>query len=103
MNPRVVCRIDYHDYFVEQVIFEYFYVLGVLRDFDIPDLTRLVATSRQLWIDLLNEVSERMTIGKASEALLYTGGLHVMLISSGLASEISGKILNSISRGIPLQ
>jgi cephalosporin-C deacetylase-like acetyl esterase len=39
-------------------VWNYFWVPGALRDFDIPDLSRLVAPRRQLWINPVNALAE---------------------------------------------
>ncbi len=39
-------------------VWNYFWVHGALRDFDIPDLSRLVAPHRQLWINPVNALAE---------------------------------------------
>jgi len=39
----------------------YFWVPGALCDFDIPDLTRLVAPKPQVWVDPINGLGEKLT------------------------------------------
>jgi dienelactone hydrolase len=39
-------------------VWNYFWVPGALRDFDIPDLSRLVAPRRHLWINPVNALAE---------------------------------------------
>jgi cephalosporin-C deacetylase-like acetyl esterase len=47
----------------------YFYVPGALRDFDIPDLTRLVSPKPQVWIDPVNALGEKLNFKNASSII----------------------------------
>lgn len=79
---------------------EYFYIPGVLRDFDIPDLARLVSsgTSSQLWIDPLNEVSEPISETGTSNILGKVADLHVVTTLNGKTDEISKVITDFLNK-----
>ncbi len=47
----------------------YFWVPGALRDFDIPDLARLVSPKPQIWIDPVSELGETLD-SKSSSSLI---------------------------------
>jgi len=50
-------------------IWNYFWVPGALRDFDIPDLSRLIAPCRQLWINPVNALAEPLEEKEMSQIL----------------------------------
>ena len=70
----------------------YFWVHGALRDFDIPDLSRLVAPHRQLWINPVNALAEPLEEREISVILTNQEEyqfVHTMDTSAGnLATEI---------------
>jgi pimeloyl-ACP methyl ester carboxylesterase len=41
-------------------VWNYFWVPGVLKDFDIPDLSRLVVPRKQLWINPVNALADTL-------------------------------------------
>jgi cephalosporin-C deacetylase-like acetyl esterase len=71
----------------------YFYIPGVLRDFDIPDLVRLVSPGNQLWVDPVDALSNRMENAEAIKILGEAAGLSVVLTPDGLKDEISKALL----------
>lgn len=50
-------------------VWGYFWVPGALRDFDIPDLARLVSPKPQVWIDPVNNLGEKMSLSSASSII----------------------------------
>jgi cephalosporin-C deacetylase-like acetyl esterase len=74
----------------------YFYIPGVLRDFDIPDLGRLVSPREQLWIDPVDALSSRMEPPEAIHILGDVAGLRVVSTPNGLSDEISREILDML-------
>ena len=73
-------------------VWNYFWVPGALRDFDIPDLSRLVAPHRQLWINPVNALAEPLEEKEISVILTNREEyqfVHTMDTSPGnLANEI---------------
>jgi hypothetical protein len=73
-------------------VWNYFWVPGALRDFDIPDLSRLVAQRRQLWINPVNALAEPLEEKEFREILTYREEyqfIHMTDISpKNLATEI---------------
>ncbi len=64
---------------------EYFYTPGVLIDFDIPDLVRLISSNEQgqLWMDPADELSQKMSKEVAGTILGSMKGLKVVSDSGG--------------------
>jgi cephalosporin-C deacetylase-like acetyl esterase len=76
----------------------YFYVPGALKDYDIPDLGRLVSPGRLLWIDPCSALSERMAAEDLPGILGKIDGLRVILTADGHADEISYEILDFLEK-----
>ncbi len=74
---------------------KYFYTPGVLQDFDIPDLSRLISFQErsQLWINPENELSEKMTKEVAESILDNRKGLQVVLLPEGQPKEVTREIV----------
>jgi cephalosporin-C deacetylase-like acetyl esterase len=47
----------------------YFWVPGALRDFDIPDMVRLVSPKHQIWIDPVNALGEKLNLLNATSII----------------------------------
>jgi cephalosporin-C deacetylase-like acetyl esterase len=50
-------------------VWGYFWAPGALRDFDIPDLARLVSPKPQVWIDPVNNLGEKLGSSSASSII----------------------------------
>lgn len=61
-------------------VWGYFWVPGALRDFDIPDLVRLVAPRRQLWLNPVNQLAERLDKNKACSVIGKHEGLDIVIV-----------------------
>ena len=72
---------------------------GALRDYDIPDLSRLAADKKQLWIDPENAVSERMSAGEPDEFLGQPGNSQIALTANGEIDEIAEEIIKFLNSG----
>lgn len=59
-------------------IWGYFWVPGALRDFDIPDLVRLVSPRKQLWVNPVNQMAERLDKSKACSVIGKHEGLNIV-------------------------
>jgi len=59
-------------------VWDYFWVPGALRDFDIPDLVRLVVPRKQLWVNPVNELAERLDKKKACSIIGKHKGLDIV-------------------------
>ena len=68
-------------------VWNYFWLPGALRDFDIPDLARLAAPKKQLWIDPVDALAERLDEQKAGEVIGQPDGLRVVRTANGSPEE----------------
>jgi hypothetical protein len=57
----------------------YFWVPGALKDFDIPDLDRLVSPKNQLWIDPVDQLGTILDPSKASSVLGAQKNLQIII------------------------
>jgi hypothetical protein len=55
----------------------YFWVPGALRDFDIPDLARLLSPKPQIWIDPVGALGEKLDFRNTSSIIIQTEKLHI--------------------------
>ena len=58
-------------------VWGYFWVPGALRDFDIPDLTRLASSKIQVWIDPVNALGEKLDFKSVSSIIGPNANLHI--------------------------
>ena len=68
-------------------VWNYFWVPGALRDFDIPDLTRLVAPRQMLWLNPVNALDEPLKEKEISGILINREDyqfVHTMDTSPGI-------------------
>jgi hypothetical protein len=77
---------------------DYFWVPGALRDYDIPDLVRLAATRKQMWIDPVDALSKPLAPKEASEIMGNINGLEVFATAKGQTDEISEKIRSFLEK-----
>jgi len=68
-------------------VWNYFWLPGALRDFDIPDLARLAASKKQLWIDPVDALAERLDEQKAKGIIGQPDGLRVIRTANGSPEE----------------
>jgi cephalosporin-C deacetylase-like acetyl esterase len=73
-------------------VWGYFFVPGALRDFDIPDLARLVSPKPQLWIDPVDALGEKLSFAIASATI----GLHDKLSIITFDKKNPGNIVHQI-------
>jgi len=73
-------------------VWDYFWVPGALCDFDIPDLVRLVAPRRQLWLNPVNELAEMLDKEKAFSIIGKHKGLNIISLESDSVKDISDVI-----------
>ena len=66
----------------------YFWVPGALRDFDIPDLVRLVSPKPQVWIDPVNALGEKLKFSNASSIIGSDENLHIITQDSRQTKDI---------------
>ena len=60
-------------------VWGYFWVPGALRDFDIPDLVRLVSAKPQIWIDPVNALGEKLNFTDASSIIGSNKTLQIII------------------------
>jgi hypothetical protein len=59
-------------------LWDYFWVPGILRDFDIPDLVRLLSPKPQVWIDPVNATAGKFDFQSAKTILGAEKNLHII-------------------------
>ena len=59
-------------------VWGYFWVPGALRDFDIPDLARLVSPKPQIWIEPVNALGAKLNFTSASAIIGSHENLHII-------------------------
>jgi hypothetical protein len=69
-------------------VWGYFFVPGALRDFDIPDLARLVSPKFQCWIDPVNALGEKLNSADASTIIGSHENLHIITRDKKSISDI---------------
>ncbi|MFC2087141.1 acetylxylan esterase [Bacteroidota bacterium] len=74
----------------------YFWVPGALYDYDIPDIVRLASGKKQLWIDPVNELNNRIDKQKAKSIIGDYKGLNILTTNNGAPNEISKAIVEFI-------
>lgn len=74
----------------------YFWVPGALRDFDIPDLSRLASPKPQIWIDPVNALGEKLDFKTASSIIGSNINLHIATPDNNSSKDIIG-LINLIS------
>ncbi|HDY89920.1 MAG TPA: alpha/beta fold hydrolase [bacterium] len=73
-------------------VWGYFWLPGALCDFDIPDLAGLVPPKRQLWIDPVNQLAERIDKVKSYSLIGEHEGLSIIATEKGSIEEVSEAI-----------
>ncbi|MDD4869199.1 MAG: alpha/beta fold hydrolase [Kiritimatiellae bacterium] len=68
-------------------VWNYFWVPGALRDYDIPDLVRLAVPRPQLWVDTVDALADRFDGDKASSVIGSHEGLRVVKTDNGSVEE----------------
>ena len=69
-------------------VWGYFWVPGALRDFDIPDLTRLASPKPQIWINPVNALGETLDFKSASTIINPNENLHIITPDKKYAKDI---------------
>ncbi|MFC1562614.1 alpha/beta hydrolase family protein [candidate division KSB1 bacterium] len=67
----------------------YFWVPGALRDYDIPDLARLVTPRQQLWVDPVDALAKPLDIDRAYSVIGDHEGIRIVNTDSGSAADVS--------------
>jgi cephalosporin-C deacetylase-like acetyl esterase len=60
-------------------VWGYFWLPGALRDFDIPDMSRLNSQKPQVWIDPINALGERAALSEATSILGSIDNLKIII------------------------
>ena len=76
-------------------VWGYFWVPGAMRDFDIPDLTRLVSPKPQIWINPVNAMGESMNSKNASSIIGSQKNLNIISQAKESSKEIIQKIITT--------
>jgi len=74
-------------------VWGYFYVPGALCDFDIPDLCRLIANKKQIWVDPVNAMGEKITFNAASSTISMNKNLQILTGDKKSPKEIVHSII----------
>ena len=69
-------------------VWGYFWVPGALRDFDIPDLVRLVSPKPQIWIDPVNALGEKLNFTDASSLTGSDKNLYIVTEDKKASTDI---------------
>lgn len=69
-------------------VWGYFWVPGALRDFDIPDLARLVSPKPQIWIDPVNALGRKLNLSEASPIIGSNKNLHIVTFDNDSIAEV---------------
>ena len=78
-------------------VWGYFWVPGVLRDFDIPDLARLVAPRRQLWVGPVNAMGEQLDQTTAAALIGSHAGLAIAAPKTSAHQDVVGAITSFLN------
>jgi hypothetical protein len=75
-------------------VWNYFWVPGVLEDFDIPDLSRLVAPRKQLWINPVNALAVTLKEKEISSILTNKEEYQFVITPETSAKNYVNEIIN---------
>lgn len=78
-------------------VWGYFWVPGALRDFDIPDLARLVSPKPQVWIDPVNALGEKLSSADANSVIGSHKNLRIITSDKKTSSGIIQTIITILN------